>query len=130
MQRITHLSWYILEISDRVKKSEPIKEFTKDKMDYSQSVPSFKKKGEANSSTGASVSGYKKPGNFSVEIDMKDVQVNKKGHHAWKCPEIKTKDAKGAKGAKGAFKVRKVDDSSVKEEGGAKAIRQIFASMY
>ena len=41
---------------------------------------------------------------------MKDVEC-------FKCLEIKAKDAKGA------FKVRKVDDSSVKEE--RKAIRQI-----
>ena len=34
----------ILEISDRVKKSEPKNEFTKEKKDHSQSVSSFKKK--------------------------------------------------------------------------------------
>ena len=53
---------------------------------------------------------------------MKDVECfkcHKKGHYANKCPEIKAKDAIRA------FKVRKVDDSSVKEEGEAKSIRQI-----
>ena len=34
----------ILEISDRVRKSEPKKEFTEEKKDYSQSTSSFKKK--------------------------------------------------------------------------------------
>ena len=67
----------ILEISDRVKKSEPKKEFTKEKKDYAQSVSSFKKKVEAHSSTGASFNGYKKPGSFSVEKDMKDVECFK-----------------------------------------------------
>ena len=43
----------ILEISDRVTKSEPKKEFTKEKKDNS----SFKKNGEA-SSTGASFKGH------------------------------------------------------------------------
>ena len=112
----------IMEISDRVKRPEPKEEFTKEKKDYSQSASSFKKKGEANSSTGASFSGFKKPASFSVEKDMKDVECfkcHKKGHYANKCPEIKAKDAKGA------FKVRKLDDSSVKEEGEAKSIRQI-----
>ena len=53
---------------------------------------------------------------------MKDVECfkfHKEGHFANKCPEIKAKDAKGS------FKVRKVDDSRVKEEVEAKAIRQI-----
>ena len=72
----------ILEISDRVKK------------------------GEAKSSTGASFSGYKKPGNFSIEKDVKDVEYykcHKNGNDANKCPQIKAKDSKGA------FKVRKVN---------------------
>ena len=93
----------ILEISDRVKKSEPKKEFLKEKKDYDQSASSFKKMGEANSSPGASFSGYKKPESFSVEKDMKDVECfkcHKKGQYANKCPEIKAKDAKGS------FKVR------------------------
>ena len=64
----------ILKISDRMKKFEPIEEFTKEKKDCSHSVSSFKKTGEANSSTGTSFSGYKKPGNFSVEKDMKDLR--------------------------------------------------------
>ena len=38
----------ILEISDRVKKSEPKNEFTKEKKDHSQSVSSFKKKAKLN----------------------------------------------------------------------------------
>ena len=60
--------------------------------------------------------------NLSVEKDMKDVECvkcHKKRHYANKCTEIKAKDAKGS------FKVRKVDDSSVKEDGEAKVIRQI-----
>jgi len=53
---------------------------------------------------------------------VKDVacfKCHKKGHYANKCPKIKATDAKGA------FKVRKVDNSSVKEELEAKSIRQI-----
>ena len=37
----------ILEISDRVKKSEPKKEFGKEKRDYPKSVATFPKKNEA-----------------------------------------------------------------------------------
>ena len=62
-------------------------------------MPSFKMKGEANSSMGASFSSYKKPRNFSVEKDMRDVECfkcHKKGHYANKCPEIKAKDGKGS----------------------------------
>ena len=45
-----------------------------------------------------SFSGNKKPGNFSVENDMRDVECfkyHKMGHYANKCPEIKAKDTKG-----------------------------------
>jgi len=115
-------NYLLIEISDRVKNSEPKTEFIKEKKDYFQSVPSFKKKGEAKSSSGASFSGYKKPGNFSVEKDMKDIEwikFLKKGHYANKCREIKAQDTKVA------FKVRKLDDSSVKEEEEVKSIPQI-----
>ena len=88
-------------------------------MDYSQSESSFEKKGEDNSSTGATFSCYKKPGNFSVKKYVKD--EDEKGLYANKCPEIK------AKGAKGAFKVRKMGDYSVKEEGTRKQLVR-FAS--
>ena len=112
----------ILEISDRVKKSEPKKEFTKEKKDYSQSASSFKKKGEANSSTGASFSGYKKPASFSAEKDMKDVECfkcHKKGHYANKCPEIKAKDTKGP------LKARKMEQGITQDDAEKKSIRQI-----
>ena len=106
--------WFakLAKLAKLAKKSEHKKAFTKEKKDYSQSVSSFKMMGEANSSTGAPVSGYKS-GNFSVENDTKDVECfkcHKKGHYANKYPEIKAKDAKGA------IKERKVDDSIVKEE--------------
>ena len=89
-------------------------------------MPSFKKNDEANSATGASFSGDKKPGNYSVEKDMKDVECfkcRKKGHYANKCPESKAKDAKEA------FKVRKVDDSSVKEDGERKQFVRFASSI-
>ena len=59
---------------------------------------------------GSTFSGYKKPGKFSVENDMNDVECccfkcHKMGHYANKCPEIKAKDTIGA------FKGRKVDES-------------------
>ena len=57
----------ILKISDRVKKSEPKKDFGKDKCDFFKSVATFPKKTEANSTTGATSSLYKKSGTFSAK---------------------------------------------------------------
>ena len=71
---------------------------------------------------GESFSGYKKPGNFSAEIDMTDVECfkcHRKVHYANNCPEIKAKDTKEA------FRVHKEDDSSAKEDLKEKSIRQI-----
>ena len=42
----------ILEISDRFKKSEPEKEFGKEKREYPKSVANFPKRNEANSTSG------------------------------------------------------------------------------
>ena len=64
----------ILEIFDRVKKSEPKKEFGKEKREYPKSVAIFPKKNEANSTLGATFSPYKKSGSFGVKDDLKDVE--------------------------------------------------------
>jgi len=89
----------MFEISDRVKKFERKMEFIKKKTHCSQSVPSFKKKGEANSSTVVTFSGYKKPGNFSVDNDMKGVECfrcHKQGHlnYAKNVPKLRRKTCK------------------------------------
>ena len=42
----------ILDISDRVKKSEPKKDLDKDKREFSKSVVTFPKKTETNSTSG------------------------------------------------------------------------------
>ena len=110
----------ITAISDRAKRPEPEKEFTKDKKDYSQSASSFKKKGEANSISGATFSPYKKSGPSGVKDDLKDVECykcHKKGHYANKCPEIKD--------TKGPLKVRKMEEGNVSEDPEKKSIRQI-----
>jgi len=96
---LEELSTYrdILEISDRVKKSDPKKDFGKDKRDYSKSVETFSKKTEANLTLGATFSPHKKSGFFGTKNDLKDVEYHKfhkKGHYENKCPEIKTKDTK------------------------------------
>ena len=57
---------------------------------------------------------------------MKDVECfkcQKNGQDAKKCPEIKAKEKKGA------FKVRKVDDYCVQEEGEAKSIRYQYSEL-
>ena len=75
----------ILDISDRVKKSEPKKDFGKDKREFSKSVATFPKKTESNSTSGATYSPYKKSGTFGAKDDLKDVECykyHKKGHYA------------------------------------------------
>jgi hypothetical protein len=83
------------DISDRAKKSEPKKDFGKDKREFSKSVATFSKKSEANTTSGATFSPYKKSGPSGVKDDLKDVECykcHKKGHYANKCREIKAKD--------------------------------------
>ena len=75
----------ILEISDRVEKSEPKKDFGKDKRDYPKSVATFTKETEANSTSGATSSPYKKSSTFGAKDDRKYVECykcHKKGHYA------------------------------------------------
>ena len=64
----------ILEISDRVKISDPKNDFVKDKRDYPKSVATFPKKTEANSTVGATFSPYKMSNTFGAKDDLNDVE--------------------------------------------------------
>ena len=95
----------ILENLDRVKKSEPKKEFGKEKREYPKGMATFPKKHETKSTSEANFIPYKKSGTFGVKDDFKDVECykcHKKGHYTKKCPEVK------AKASKGPLKVRKM----------------------
>ena len=82
----------ILEISDRVKKSEPKKEFGKEKREYPKSVATILKKNEANLTSGATFSPYKKSRSFGVKDSLKMwsvINVINRSIMPTKCPEIK-----------------------------------------
>ena len=86
----------ILEISERIKKVEPKKEFSKPRKDFPTAVSNFKKGGENNFLAGASPGIFKKSGSSRVD-DLKDVECfkcHKKVHYANKRPEFKVKDGK------------------------------------
>ena len=88
----------ILEITDRVKKSD----VKKDKRDPPYS-PGVAKKTADTKASGGSYPYIKKTGNLAKAVDMTNVECyrcHKKGHYANKCPEAKPKNSKGT------FKVR------------------------
>ena len=87
----------ILEISDRVKKSEPKMDFGK-KRDYPKSVAIFRKKNEDNSISGISFSPYKKSDTFGAKDDLKDVQCfkcHKKDLMRTNVPKLRSKIQRG-----------------------------------
>ena len=90
-------------------------------------MATFPKKNEANSTSGATFSPYKKSGSFGVKDVLKDVECykyHKKGNYANKCPEIKAEDIKEP------LKVRKMEEGNNKEDPEKKSIRQIRARFY
>ena len=85
-----------LEISDRIKKGELKKEFSKPTKDFSTAISNFKKESKSTFPTRkASPGGFKKLGSLSPRVDyLKDIKCykyHKKVHYANKCPESKDK---------------------------------------
>ena len=114
----------ILEISERIKKVDPKKEFSKPSKDFPTAVSNFKR--------GAKVTSRR--GHLPVVSKNQEVQVqglttlrmwnaskkcHKKGHYANKCPEIKVKDGQPP------VKFQKIEDSGPKSDPEAKSVRQI-----
>ena len=103
-----------LEISDRIKKVEPNKEFSKPRKDFPTAVSNLKK--------GAKVlfQRFKKLGSPIPRVDdLKDVECfkgHKKGQYANKYPESKAIDGKSS---------LKIDHSGPNQESEIKSVRQI-----
>ena len=77
----------ILEISERIKKVEPKKEFPRPRKDF-PTAASNSKKGRKYFLRGASPGSFKISGSSSSRVDdLKDVECFKNGHYANKCPE-------------------------------------------
>ena len=95
----------ILEISDRIKKVEPKKEFFKPRKDFPTAVSNFKRGAKVLFQRGVSWR-FQKSGSPSPRVDdLKDVECfkcHKMGQYANKCPESKAKDEKAS------IKVRKI----------------------
>ena len=85
----------IIEISERMKRPEP----KKDAKDRSAEVPISRKQGFISKTpSGASFAKETKVSNSGKTVDMKDLECfkcHKKGHHANKRPDAKSKDGKG-----------------------------------
>ena len=106
-----------------MKKSEPKKEFNKEKRHYPKSVATFPKKYEAKSTSGELFSPLQEIWDtFGAKDELKDVECykcHKNGTLCNKCPIMKAKDTKWP------LKVLKMEESNIKEDHETESILQI-----
>jgi len=108
----------ILEISDRIKRVESRKDFSKDRKDIPIAVSNFKKRGENSFSVGASR-------NRGVQLRVSRTSRMKKVLSATIKDIMQIRPESKAKDTKLAFKVRKIDEFGPKNGSEAKSVRQI-----